>query len=338
MFPETADTGYHGGMETSPHHRWSQMLTSVSAKCVLCVGLAFATAAAGQTPPAPDSTSPTPVRDGPAPQSSAQTTPPIKFGIEKHGAIVYHTGETYLLKCDVYQPTDSAEPDQSSAKPTIVMIHGGGWRTGTKFSMIRHARRLARVGYVVVAINYRLAPKYPWPDQIEDCRAALQWIRTHAQKYDIDTQRIGVFGYSAGGHLAAMLATTNERNGGVKIRAAAVGGTPAEFSWIGGDSTALVYWLGATKNQNANLYQNASPNHHVTPDDPPFFIFHAIDDWIVPVQSSRLLDLKLKENNVASRLIEVPDSGHLSAFSNMDLMPGMIRFFDQHLKPPQAPQ
>ena len=154
--------------------------------------------------PAHSQTSNLPTTDAPA------AAKPERFDIEKHGAIVYHTGETFLAKCDIYEPIATPKSDQR--RPAIVMIHGGAWRSGSKFAMMRHARRLTRVGYVVMAINYRLAPKYPWPAQIDDCRAALNFLSMHANEYNVDTDRVGVYGYSAGGQMASVLAATNEMN------------------------------------------------------------------------------------------------------------------------------
>lgn len=281
--------------------------------------------------PAPTNPSPAepPVANPPTDEPNHRSQERTKFGIEKHGAIVYHTADTYRLKCDIYQPIPATSSDQTF--PTVLMIHGGAWRTGSKLSMLRHARRLTRVGYVVMSINYRLAPKYLWPAQIEDCRMALDWLNENATQYRIDKQRIGVFGYSAGAHLAAILATTNEKNASVKIRAAAVGGTPAEFSWIDDDSTALVYWLGSTKKQDAALYRAASPITFTTADDPPFLIFHGTNDWVVPIQSARSLNTELKKNDVDTKLIEVDGSGHFATFSKIELMQDVIAFFDTNL-------
>ncbi len=276
-------------------------------------------------------------------QTSNAAPERVRFDIEKHGAIVYHKSEKYLVKCDIYQPVaddefdgeGDIEPDAKDDQlmPAIVMIHGGAWRTGSKISMLRHARRMARVGYVVMSINYRLAPKYPWPAQIEDCRVALDWLHDHAGDYNVDPQRVGVYGYSAGAHLASMLATTNEKNGSIKIRAAAVGGTPADFSWIDEDSKALAYWLGTTRSEDAEVYLNASPTHFVTPDDPPIFAFHGETDMVVPVESAKRFHAALEKQKVESKLVVVDGFGHIATFSKMDLMVDVIKFFDQHLKP-----
>ena len=105
-----------------------------------------------------------------------------RFKHEKHGAIVFAEGEDYELKCDIYQPI-SDEP-----RPVMLAIHGGAWTTGTKVAMFRHARILANRGYVVMAPNYRLAPKHKWPAQIHDCKQAVRWIREHADEYNADPQ------------------------------------------------------------------------------------------------------------------------------------------------------
>ena len=276
-------------------------------------------------------------------QTPAAADQRVRFGIQKHGAIVYHRTEKYLVKCDIYQPVAGANADaQTDGKtisllPAVVMIHGGAWRSGSKISMLRHARRMARVGYVVMAINYRLAPKYPWPAQIEDCRVALDWLNDHAGDYNVDPQRVGVYGYSAGAHLASMLATTNERNNTIKIRAAAVGGTPAEFSWIDQDSAALAYWLGTTRSDGADIYSNASPISYVTSDDPPVFAFHGENDLIVPAESAKRFHAALEKQDVDSELVVVPGHGHIGTFSKMDLMVDVISFFDRHLNSAGAP-
>ncbi|MBZ0185864.1 MAG: alpha/beta hydrolase, partial [Candidatus Obscuribacterales bacterium] len=92
--------------------------------------------------------------------------------------------------------------------PLIIWIHGGGWIEGDKSSS--PSLELARKGFATASINYRLAPKNLFPAQIYDCKAAIRFIRAHAEEYNIDPDRIGVWGHSAGGHLAALLGTTND--------------------------------------------------------------------------------------------------------------------------------
>ena len=110
------------------------------------------------------------------------------------------------------------------------------------------------------------------------------------------------------------------------------GGTPAEFSWIEPDSTVLSYWLGGPKSEAEEAYLDASPLTYITPDDPPFLLFHGATDMVVPIESSQKLDAALKKQNIESKLIEVKDNGHIATFSKISLMDDVIKFFNAHLK------
>lgn len=272
-----------------------------------------------------------------------------KYRFEKKGAIVFRKLPECEVKCDVYQP----ESDVSL--PAIIMIHGGAWRHGSKIAMVRHARRVARVGYVVVSINYRLAPKYPWPAQIDDCQYAVRWLKKNAQAYNIDAERIGVFGYSAGGHLAALLGTMSKEDDArfekgltaedeelkefsPAVCAVAVGGAPCEFSWLDEGSEVLKYWMGGSRKSLPEKYRLASPIEHVTPDDSPFFIFHGTADMLVPLQSPSDFHQALKSKGVPSTFLPVDGAGHLATFSKADLLKQIIPFFDTHLQhsPPHS--
>ena len=284
-------------------------------------------------------------------QQSALPSTRSRFVFEKKGAIVFRQIDDVEVKCDVYQP-DSTEP-----MPAVVMIHGGGWRQGSKVSMLRHARRVARVGYVVVSINYRLAPRHPWPAQIDDCQYAIRWLRHNAAQYNVDPDRIGVFGYSAGGHLAALLGTTGSAQDkswlqglskeeehlndvSPKVSAVAIGGAPCDFSWIAPQSTVLKYWMQGTREAMPEKYSQASPVEHITKDDAPFFIFHGTRDFLVPVKSSSGFHEALLEQEIPSTLLTVEGAGHLYTFSKTDILRQMIPFFDKHLRPsvPDTPE
>ncbi|MCB0639674.1 MAG: alpha/beta hydrolase, partial [Lewinella sp.] len=97
---------------------------------------------------------------------------------------------------DIYIPPGISEP-----APTVVFIHGGGWRSGSKSTAMPHCRLLYEAGYVVVSIDYRLSQDSIFPAQIYDCKTAIRFLRTHAGEYLVDTCNIGVAGKSAGGHL-----------------------------------------------------------------------------------------------------------------------------------------
>lgn len=117
----------------------------------------------------------------------------------------------------MYVPDD----DSTALRPGIVLIHGGGWMLGTRYQQSWYCRNFARNGYVVMTIDYRLMPKCAFPDCLHDCKAAVRWLRLNAERYRIDPNHIITFGASAGGHLAALLATTEPGDGlegGKRIR------------------------------------------------------------------------------------------------------------------------
>ena len=117
------------------------------------------------------------------------------------------TPKEYALRADVYLPRSEGP------HPGALLIHGGGWTTGSKLQMGAHGRRLAKSGFVGVAIDYRLAPRHTFPAQVEDCLKALEWMGRSGVDYGIDTERIAAVGYSAGGQLACLVATTSPRMG-----------------------------------------------------------------------------------------------------------------------------
>ena len=109
-------------------------------------------------------------------------------------------------------PITIGEAKPGAKFPGVVLIHGGAWLFGTRYQLHWYGSRLARAGYVAASINYRMLPMYPFPYCIHDCKAAVRWLRLHADEYGIDPERIAAFGNSAGGHLAGLLATTRPRD------------------------------------------------------------------------------------------------------------------------------
>lgn len=284
------------------------------------------------------STSPenqTPISDLP-PKPRRRTKDKLKFN--KKGGVVYKKMDGYELKCDLYIP------EGDGPFPAILAVHGGAWRQGSKFILLRHAWRMAQAGYVVVAINYRHAPEYPFPAQVHDCKHAVRWMRANADQFKIDPDRIGGYGYSAGGHLVSMLGTTDADDGlegeiengmegiDTRIKCVAAGGAPCEFSWIKDDSRALNYWLGGTRKQKPAIFIAASPTTYVTADDPPFFFFHGASDLIVPVDTSRKMHQMLLKCQIHSQHFVAERKGHLGTFSDSASMDRAIEFFDSKLK------
>ena len=307
------------------------------------IGLMLPTAA--QTDDEPANPAEWPVSSDETSETDPQTQPPKlpsdeetlerQYKYKKYSNVIFARGDDYRLLCDIYKPLGTGP------FPAVLAIHGGAWQHGSKIKMLRHAWKLAGAGYVVVAINYRLAPDHQFPAQIHDCKHAVRWIRSQSEKLDIDPDQIAVFGYSAGGHLAAMLGTTEKKDNlegeverelqeySSRVQCVVIGGAPCEFGWI--KSRALVGWLGESPEENPQLYATAAPITYVSPEDPPFAIFHGSADDVVPPRSSRLFHDKLLAAGVDSRYESVVGKGHLATFTDTSWLNDAIEFMDEKL-------
>ncbi len=275
------------------------------------------------------------IEEQPLESDSNVETTARHYKYKKYSNVIFAKGDDYRLLCDIYMPVGKGP------FPAVLAIHGGAWQHGSKVNMLRHAWKLAGSGYVVLAINYRLAPDHRFPAQIHDCKHAVRWIRSKSEKLNIDPNQIAVFGYSAGGHLAAMLGTTDENDkleGEIeeglqkyssRVQCVVIGGAPCEFGWI--KSRALVGWLGESPEENPQLYATAAPITHISPEDPPFAIFHGSADDVVPPESSKLFHDKLLAAGIDSRYESVVGKGHLATFTDTSWLDDAIEFMDEKL-------
>lgn len=265
-------------------------------------------------------------------------------------AIEVRSGQTFAepdgreLEADVYLPAGEGP------FPGALVVHGGAWIVGSKTRMRRMANRLAERGYVAVAIDYRLAPKYKFPAQLDDCRAALGWMRDNADVLRLDPDRVAGVGYSAGAHLVSLLGlssaeTLNRESATDEERAEArrwslqvvvAGGTPADFQQMKPDAKYLSFWLGGTRAELADVYRRASPIAFATRYAPPTFLFHGEKDLLVPLVSSRLLKTALDNAGAECELLVLPKIGHLKTFGDAPAFDQACDFLDRHLKPPRA--
>lgn len=255
------------------------------------------------------------------------------------------------LKIDLYFPDPSAPP----RAPATLFLHGGGWVGGDKREsgwLPRIREPLLERGYVVASADYRLAPSHRWPAQIEDAKCAIRFLRAEAGTYGIDTDRIGVWGTSAGGHLAALLGTADastgfEGDGGhagqsSQVRAVVDLYGPADLTdgegWPQGQPFVLDLVFG-TSDLDSPVLAGASPTTHATPDDPPFLILHGERDRLVPVRQSELLFERLDAVGVPVELVVVenarhglvPDGGEIRP-SEGELVDKVVEFFEVNLR------
>ncbi len=236
-------------------------------------------------------------------------------------------------------------------RPAVVMIHGGGWQGLDKTNFTWVAKEAAKRGYMTFNINYRLAGQAKYPAAVKDCQAAIRWVRQHARDYHVDPNRVGVWGESAGGHLASMMGLLDSRDPvipEVSSRATCVVNfygvsdlTPTElpekYRKRYGLVEACENFIGKKHSEAPQRFVEASPVHRVTKDACPFLVVHGDADLVVPYDQSVQLVKKLKEAGVEAALHTVKDGKHGPTFGNA---PGkdegyeaMWKFLAEHLKP-----
>jgi len=247
--------------------------------------------------------------------------------VEVDRNVVYGNSAEPMHRADVYRLSSSSKTVKS---PGILMIHGGAWIAGDKLNDALHAKRLAKLGFVVVAINYRLIPVHPFPAQLDDCNLALEWMNVQAAELGLNVEMLGAWGYSAGGHLAALLAT-NPKEGLPRLKAAVVGAAPCDLTRLPPGNRLLVSLLGGTRGQYPDRYANASPVTHVSPDDPPIFLFHGSKDWLVPPIESKVMRDALAKNGVLFEYLVVENKAHLMTFLDSDAAGKSFLFLKEHL-------
>ncbi len=227
---------------------------------------------------------------------------------------------------------DLYRPKVASPAPAVLLIHGGGW-TGkdSRWQMRPIAGKLARKGYVVLNVTYRLAPRWIYPAPVEDMREAVKWLRVHAAEQGIDPTRIATFGYSAGGHLAAMTGLM-EGPENSHIKAIVAGGAPSDLTFYpGGD--LVPQFLGGNIKKIPERFKEASPVNYVTKHSPPMFIYHGTDDHLVPPEHARAMISALERNHVFHETYWVEGRDHVATF----LLPAgavnaAIAFLDRQMR------
>lgn len=288
-------------------------------------------------------------------ESNQQPPDGAKLGTAEHD-ITYGNVSGVALKMDVYYPEVADGP-----VPAIVYVHGGAWISGDKASDegVRFIPELVARGYTVASVNYRLAPTHKFPAQIEDVKCAIRYLRANAADYGIDPSRIGAAGASAGGHLVALLGTSDPSSGlegscgfadeSSRVQAVVDLCGPTDLaallfdvdyvSWIEElYATAAEQVLG-TRDPNAEIVSKLSPVTHVTNDDPPFLIIHGDQDIVVPVSQAEILYDRLVAVQVPATLVVVENAGHDLTGTNAsmaleEIVDMIADFFDQHLTSP----
>ena len=265
----------------------------------------------------------------------------VPEGTKVHRNLEYVKGGHERQRLDLYIPENAVGP-----VPVIVWIHGGAWLSGSKENGGPALSFLAQ-GYAVASINYRLSQHARFPAQIEDCKAAIRWLRANAKTYNLDPDHFGVWGASAGGHLVALLGTSGdvkdlEGDDGTPDQSSRVQAVvdwfgPTDFTKMGGShdrpDSPESKLLGGPVPENKDKAARANPITYASKDDPPFLIMHGDKDTTVPFSQSELLLEALKKAGVDATFRPVKGAGHGGReFSSAENRKLVEDFFDRHLK------
>jgi acetyl esterase/lipase len=283
----------------------------------------------------------------PAPPAPQGETKPAPLPVQVEYDVQYDTAGKQKLYLDL------AMPKEGGPYPCVVVLHGGAWMLGSRKDLSAGSRKnpslieqVAARGYVVATVGYRLAPRSPFPAQIEDARSAVRFLRAHAKDYRIEPGKFAAGGFSAGGHLALLLGLA----GGVKEWK--VGGNldenakvqcvvdffgPTDLTLYCGSpgivDSYLVPVFGKACKTDTEVLKKASPINYVSKGAPPVLMFHGNLDLIVPIVHSEKLLKKLKEAGATAELVTVPGEGHgWNGPALARTLDESVKFLDQHLK------
>ena len=263
-------------------------------------------------------------------------------GVQVRRDVTFGTGGGRELRADLFVPPERG----GDPRPAMLFIHGGGWRAGTRSQFYRQAALLAAKGIVGVCCEYRLSGEGKYPAAVEDVKCAVRWMRATAQELNLDPNRIGVAGGSAGGHLAAMVVTTpgiEELEG--------VGGHPDQRSdvqlgvllnpvtdmvfFVASEPLhpAVAEFMGGTLDEMPQAYHQASPAEFVGPQTPPCLLAHGTGDTTVPhEQSVRCADSRKQAGRQAELiLVEGQPHGFFNSGPHFEVIHAtMERFILEH--------
>jgi acetyl esterase/lipase len=274
------------------------------------------------------------------------TTPPVgatapaarSISVQDDIPYTVRNGQPLLL--DVYQPAGPA----TGPRPAVVLIHGGGWTSLDKSTMRGMAHLLARSGFTAFSVDYRLlqGAENRSPAQLDDVQRAVRWVRANASKYAVNPGRIGAFGHSAGGQLAALLGMEETRDNSdpslaeysSQVQAVVDVSGPTDFtSQRDADGDAfLANFFGTDYAKDPAPWRDASPVFHVSKASAPVLIVHGTRDDQVPIAQSEELLEHLQQAGVPAALIKL-DDGHTfkTPEARMRLAMETVGFFNRYL-------
>ncbi len=253
----------------------------------------------------------------------------MSFDSQKFGSVDY--GITYCHLDGEYLRMDLFYPSSGGPWPVLLFVHGGGWTEGDKAGVWTDP---VNAGYLVVSINYRMAPDYLFPAMIQDVKCAIRYLKAHAKTYNLDPQRIALIGHSAGAHLVALAGLADERAGwdvgpyqeqSSRVQAVIPISGPYDLDVRFSPDVEMLIQNAFGSDQRSI----ASPVKYADPKDPPFFIIHGDEDSVVPVEQATLLQEALLKECVPVELVVVKNAGHGLEPITGEIFPSSSQIFQQ---------
>lgn len=218
--------------------------------------------------------------------------------------------QAFVTRGDQSLTGDLYLPDSPGLRPAMVVVHGGGW-TNRSGDMTAICRRLVNAGFVVFNVTYRLAPAHRYPAPLDDVNAALEWIYANAERYRIDPDQIGGWGYSAGAHLILLAGLARQQP--PFLSSIVAGGTPAKLTaWP--KSPLVTELIGKPMAEAEATWQEASPVNHVEEDSPPVLLYHGQWDALVQPEQMEFMRQALVAKGVPVETYTVHLLGHIGTY------------------------
>lgn len=268
-------------------------------------------------------------------------------GVKIIHSISFSRLDNLNLRCDVFLPR--RDVSKSQLLPAVILVHGGAWSIGSRSQLGGLAMQLAKNGLLAVTIDYRLAPTWRHPSQIDDIRSALAWISTRQECYGVDTSRLGLFGYSAGGHLVCLIGTLADETlttqslvsdwpiddvrwlNVIHPKAVCVGGAPCDLVSLATKTGPLSFFLDEPNDNSMAIHQFASPNNFTSKGDASTLIIHGLSDWIVPPDLSLSFYRRRVVAGTESVFVGLPNRGHIGTFFDIRTTNNMVDYFKSKL-------
>lgn len=240
--------------------------------------------------------------------------------------IPYRKGESDSWKLDLAMPENFG----SELRPALVIIHGGGWAFGSKSVDVYQKMMVAyaQKGYVTINVGYRLTGEAEFPACIKDVKCAVRWLRAHAEELQVDPERIGSYGHSAGAHLSMMLAMTPN-----------IEDLEGDCDWSQYSSEVKVAGAGSPPTELGRDVPMAKkewwPIGYIAADHPPMFLIQGTEDDIVLPERTRDFVAKMRSaGNTGLEYLEMEGNHGIAYNGQLEVTdPALEKFFDKHLKP-----